>query len=57
MEKKMSTGISQYEMFLLLKLIFFSYPHKNLNMLWSQTSLKASENQINHYYVRITVYG
>lgn len=31
--------------------------HAILNMLWSQATLKASENQINHYYVGITIYG
>lgn len=36
---------------------FLFLPHKNLNMLWSQAPLTASENQINHYYVRIRVYG
>lgn len=57
METKKSNGINQYDFFCCFEVGFLFLRHNNLNMLWSQAPLKASENQINHFYVWIRVYG
>lgn len=35
----------------------FFMQHKKFKVLWNQAPFKASENQINHFYVKIRVYG